>query len=121
LNLYAYANNAPTMYTDPYGLWVEQLGQKLLKDLTGKTLDELLGRKVTAPAIGSGIGKGICTATGGRIPNPDGSCRGECLSKLDMSQGQAASGWVEDCVKACVAEIKACKPSPSSSLSCPVQ
>jgi hypothetical protein len=108
-------------FTDPEGLWVEQLGQKLLKELTGKTLEELMGRKLTAPAIGSEIGKGICKATDGRITDPDGACRGECIAKLDRTQGQGATGWIEDCVKACVAEIKACKPSPGAALSCPVQ
>ena len=121
LSPYLYVNNAPLNFTDPEGLWVQQLGEKLLKDLTGKTLDELMGRKPTAPAIGSGIGKQVCKDTGGRVPDPDRICREKCLEKIDMTQAQGAAGWLEDCVKACVAEIKACKPSPSSALSCPVQ
>jgi RHS repeat-associated protein len=121
LNTYVYVRNYPLGLIDPKGLLYPEL-EKLLKD-SARQLGDLMMGTPAGPMTGMAIGQKICESGFGLVPNPDGTCRGECLFKIPVdphtgtsNMGLGASKFVEDCVAACVKEIKKCKRYPSGQI-----
>jgi len=125
LNPYLYVRNYPLELADPTGLLYPEL-EKLLKDSVNQIMNRMMGTPA-GPITGMAIGQQICENRFGTIRDPDGTCRGECFLKIPVdphtetsNMGLGVNSFVQDCVNACVKEIKKCKRYPSGQLCEPV-